>query len=324
MRGALVSPAAYELLLKGRVLLWRRGRAIIESRVCLERSVALDPSYPEALGLLAECYRLHGHYGLAQLSEMMPLARATAERALKIDVDQEQAQATLANLAATYEWDGAKATRIYMTLLARHPNCVPALCERAIWLSMMPSPQIEPEQGFAWLQRALTADPLNAWAYGMQSLAYLLVEKLEDALATARRAVELDANNFAAQWTLVMALAALKRPVEAISAATNALPMSGRHTWLLAEIAAAHAALGDAAAAQVIHVELQQRSEVSHVGWAERAAVAASAGYIDEARAWAQKAFDARDLFLLSWKITAFAVLRADADCNRIVRLAGA
>ena len=67
VRGALVSPAAYELLLKGRVLLWRRDQAIIESRVCLERSVALDPSYPEALGLLAECYRLQGHYGLAQL-----------------------------------------------------------------------------------------------------------------------------------------------------------------------------------------------------------------------------------------------------------------
>ena len=322
-RAALTSTEAYELMLKGRVLMRRRGRAIIESRECLERAVSLDAANAEALGLLAECYRLHAMYGLAPPTEMMPLARATAERALAIDPDQQQAQSSLANMAATYDWDRPKAVRIYDRLLARHPACVPALCERAIWLSMVPSPEIEAERGFACLRIALTVDPLNAWVVAMQGIALLLTGKLDDALVTARHAVDLDGGNFVARWTMVMVLAMSQRHDEAVSAATVALPMSGRHPWLLAELAGMHAARSDTAAAEAIHLELQQRADLGHISWAERAAVAASAGHIEDARLWVQKAVDAHDMYVMLWKIAAWAPSRADAECNRILRSSG-
>ncbi|MBL8514249.1 MAG: TIR domain-containing protein, partial [Betaproteobacteria bacterium] len=127
-RAAPASAEAYELLLKGRVLLGRRGRGIIESRTCLENAVMLDPLNAEALGLLAECYRLRATYGLSPPEDMMPLACATADRALAIDPDQQQALTTLGNIAAAYEWDRAKATRIYNKLFSRHPSSVQALC----------------------------------------------------------------------------------------------------------------------------------------------------------------------------------------------------
>src|SRR4030095_4956452 len=63
---------AYELLLKGRVFLWQRGRAILDALPCFEQAVALDPELVEAHALLADAYRLKWIYGMAPASETMP------------------------------------------------------------------------------------------------------------------------------------------------------------------------------------------------------------------------------------------------------------
>src|SRR5215211_7586194 len=47
---------AYELMLKGRVLLGQRGRAIVDAIPCFERSVQLDPALVEGWALLADSY----------------------------------------------------------------------------------------------------------------------------------------------------------------------------------------------------------------------------------------------------------------------------
>jgi TolB-like protein len=322
-RAALANTEAYELLLKGRVLLSRRGRGITESRVCLERAVLLDAGNAEALGLLAECYRLLATYGLLPPKDMMPLACTTADRALAIDPDQQQALTTLGNIAAAYEWDRTKATRIYDKLFARHPASVQALCERAYWVSIVVEPDTGCERAFADLHLALRLDPLNAWVCAMLGLAQVLTGQLVAALASARHAVHLDGGNFTARWAEVISLSMLQRYDEGIAAATDALSMSGRHLWLLAEMAAIYGAQGNQAAAEAIHLELSERAESGYVGWAERAAVAASAGHLDLARSWVRKAVDLHDLYTRLWRIGAWQAARADSECDRILRSSG-
>ena len=76
----------------------------------------------------------------------------------------------------------------------------------------------------------------------------------------------------------LLTLAGLARHDEALAAAEPALLMSGRDPRILAEVAAVHAARGDRTAAEAVHQEIQSRARTGYIGWAEQAAIAASAG----------------------------------------------
>ena len=99
--------------------------------------------------------------------------------------------------------------------------------------------------------------------------------------------------------------------------------MCGRNAWRLAEVAALHATRGDQPAAEAVHQELKKRAMTGYLGWAEQAAVAASAGHLPEARAMVQKALAGREAYPLFWKLPGWGPLRADAAGYRILRSTG-
>jgi serine/threonine-protein kinase len=322
-RPAPASAEAYELLLKGRVLLNRRGRSILEARGYLERAVALDPNNAEAHGLLGDCYRLHGIYGIAPPVEMVPRARAEAERALALDPDHVEALATLANIAGAFEWDTAKYVGYIDRALRRDPSHVRSRSEKALWLSIMDRASTPIERALAELDIAARLDPLNAWVFAMRAIAFLFADRPAEALAEVEHGVAIDDTQFTVRWILVATLAALERYADALAAAEPALEMSGRNPWLLAEVAAVHAARGDTASAEAVHQELCDRARTEYVGWSEQAASAAAAGHLAEARTMAQKALTAREAFVLFWKLPAWAPLRADPEGLKLLRSTG-
>ncbi len=322
-RPAIKNTEAYELLLKGRVLLNRRGRALLESRVCLERAVALEPDNAEALAQLANCYRLHSLYAIAPSNEMMPRARALAERALTLDPQSIEALTTLANIVGTFDWDPVASFALSDRVRARDPLNIRALCEPAYWLSLLDTDPAKMDRALADLGTARNLDPLNAWVAAMHAASLRFAGKFSDAIAAARHALELDSENFLAHWSVVITLAASARFDEATIAADAALRMSGRHPWILAELAGIHAARGDIEGAGAVYRELEARSDTEYIPWAEQAAAAAAAGNIEDARRLVQKAITARDVFVLYWKLSAWAPLRADPEGNKILRSTG-
>ena len=72
-----------------------------------------------------------------------------------------------------------------------------------------------------------------------------------------------------------------------------------------------------------VYQELKARADTEYIPWAEQAAAAAAAGYVEDARMLVQKAITARDVFVLYWKLVAWAPLRADAEGNKILRSTG-
>ena len=298
---------AYQLLLRGRLLLTRRGRAILDAMNCFEQAVSLDLNLSEAHALLGDAHRLLALYGMRPATESMPLARASAERALAIDPNQVEALATLASIASTFEWDIAAATELSDRALALDPTNVRALAERAITIVTVGGlPPSVYERTLIDVRRAGVLDPLNAWVVSVEAMSLACAGQLPEAVAAAEHAAAMDAENFTARWTLVLTLAWMNRNEEALRAAEPALAMSGRHPRILAEIAAIHAATGHVTSAEAIHAELRDRSRFAHIGLAERAAVAASAGHLDEARQLVVEALDARDPYLRFWKFPAW------------------
>ena len=314
---------AYELLLKGRVLLGRRGRAIVEATRCLERAVTLDPGLAEAHALIGDSFRLQALYGIAPSSEMMPRARAAAERALALDPQQVEALATLADIAANYDWDTEAANLLADRALALDPRHVRAMAERATHLALRRAPPEVMRRALRDFRIACDLDPLNPWAAAMEAFGFLFDARPAEALAASERAMELDAENFTARWTTVAALAALARHDDALAAAEPALLMSGRNPRILAEVAAVHAARGDPGGADAVFEEVRGRARSGYIGFAEQGAIAASAGRLEEARALVQRGVDAREVFLVFWKLPAWASVRADAAGARILGSTG-
>ena len=96
--------------------------------------------------------------------------------------------------------------------------------------------------------------------------------------------------------------------------------MSGRHARILAELAAMHARRGDLDTAHTIWEEVRERARTSHVGTAEQATIAASAGELSEARRLLAKAIAERDPYLGFWKLPAWASIWNDAECAALLR----
>jgi serine/threonine-protein kinase len=315
---------AYELLLRGRVLLAQRGPSIVAAAQCFQQALAHDPELAEAHALLADGQRLFAVYGMAPTSEVIPRARAAAHRALSLDPRQVEALATLANIAAVFDWDWAAGRAFTKRALAIDPLHVRALVESGFVESYRHGATDESRQHAREdLERATSIDPLNAWAFALRAWAHSSVADHQEAVRLARHAIELDPAAFTGRWALVWTLGAAGRNVEALEAAEPALLMSRRGVRILCEMAASHARLGDREAAELLHQEVSERARTSYVGWSEQAAIAASAGRIAEARTLLRRGIEARESYISFESCPAWQPMRDDDEGRRMLDAAG-
>jgi serine/threonine-protein kinase len=315
---------AYELLLRGRVLLAQRGPSIVPAAECFQQALALDPELAEAHALLADAQRLFAIYGMAPTSEVIPRARAAAKRALSLDPRQVEALATLANIAAVFDWDATAGRALTERALAIDPLHVRALVESGfVEAYRHGATDATRRHALEDLERATSIDPLNAWAFALRAWSHSSVADHEVAVRLARHAIDLDPAAFTGRWALVWTLAAAGRDVEALEAAEPALTLSRRGVRILCEMAASHARLGNQEAAESLHEEVVVRARTSYVGWSEQAAIAASAGHIGVARDLLRRGIEARESYIGFESCPAWQPLRDDDEGRRLLDAAG-
>jgi TolB-like protein/Tfp pilus assembly protein PilF len=117
---------AYRLYLMGRYH-WnkRTGDGYRRAIGCFREAIEADPNYALAYCGLADAYSLQcsAFYGLRQPTEVMPRARAAAEKALQIDPLLPEAHTSLAYIKLAYDWDWAGAEAGFKRALALDPRC---------------------------------------------------------------------------------------------------------------------------------------------------------------------------------------------------------
>jgi serine/threonine-protein kinase len=310
---------AYEMLLKGRALLLKRGRFLPEGIACVERAIALDPDYAQALAWLADSYRLKSTFGNEPFGEVMPKARQLAERAIAIDPGIADAWGALACVAEQYEWDFARGQELWDRTLAIDPRHSRSRTQRALWalaLGRWPA-----DRAVAETERAVADDPLNDWVIAMHSHVLGFAGRYGESLAEAERAFALDPDSFFSHWSVVRAHAWAGHHAQAIEMGPALLRVSGRHPWALGSLAWAHGKLNRPEIAGAIHDELMARSRQEFMAPNWLAITASVAGRPDVAIQHLERAVRERDPLLLWSRGSMFwDTLRADPRFAEVTR----
>jgi serine/threonine-protein kinase len=288
---------AYQLYLKGRTLLYRRGYAMLRAKECFERAVILDPEYAQAWAGLADSHQLLGFWGFARPDATMPQGKEAAQRAVSIDPSLAEGHSALACAHLWWDWEPRQAEREFLRALEQNPRYIQARALYAhMYLQFMAS---RIEESIAQAKQAVESDPLSAYASTMLAMTYATAGSYPEALHHARRAVELDVESFLARWTLQNSLQWCGKLDEAVAIGEMVVAMSGRHPFAVASLASTYFELGKRADSLSLYRELLARSERQYVAAVPLSLTAAATGDLDNAVQHLREGVETREPFVI-------------------------
>ncbi|MBB6253731.1 tetratricopeptide repeat-containing sulfotransferase family protein [Nitrospirillum iridis] len=194
------------------IILQEAGK-LEDSLSCLERVVALQPTYAEAHNNLGNTLKRMGR---------LDQARQRYEYALSLTPAYAEAQSNLANLLNDL---GRPDEALAAARKAIDLN--PRLSDAYINAAAVELGRNRNEEALRWIDALLSYAPLHAGALTVRATALRHLERLEEALADARRAVAAQADNGEAQNVLGEVLQALGHPEEALVAFDKAAKTLG-------------------------------------------------------------------------------------------------
>ena len=128
---------AYQLYLKGRALVDRRGASVPTGLDLLRTAVELDPGYSLAWAGVADALTVLAYSGAARGSDSKPEAMAAAKRSIKLDPTSATGHTALACATLLYENNRAIAKQEFERALELSPNYAMGRCWYANLLSQL-------------------------------------------------------------------------------------------------------------------------------------------------------------------------------------------
>ncbi len=178
---------AYELFMQGRYVWQRRGEDNIRNSIDLfEQAIELDPDFARAHSALATAYTTLPGYSNEPDTVAFPLAEAAARKALSIDESLAEPHAVLADITRwNRRW--AEAERHYKKAIKLEPNNATA----HMWYVELLGESGRLEDALAEARKAQELDPVSPPANGVLALCYALLGNDEDAFIYASAALTL-------------------------------------------------------------------------------------------------------------------------------------
>lgn len=314
---------AYQLYLKGRNLLYRRGLGIPRSLDCFQKAVELDPSYALAWAGLANACIMSAFFGFAPPKASLTKCKEAAERAVELNASLAEAHHAMACACFFHDWNHSQSAQEFLKALELNPRYIPARAQYGLFCLASAAGRFE--ECIAQLKQAVVSDPLSSYALTMLALVYAMAGRYAEALQPAQTASEIDPESFLAQWSLQNILHWQGDCERSIAVGRTALVISGRNPFAMAPLAVTYVECGRNREAKALYDELLARAEGEYVPPAQLAAPAAALGRLEEAIRFAREAFEMRDPWFNIWcKYNPdFARLRGDLRFREILSAMG-
>ncbi len=296
--GDALTPAqaeVYELYLKGRVALTRRGLMLQVAIECFERAVALDPDHAKSLAALGEALRLAVGHGLLPARDGMSRSKAALHRALQLDPMLGEALGSMGSIAFVTERDPGVAIALWERALAANPMLSEVRSSYANFGLFIG--RGDEARAIAEMRRAVRDDPLNATCNGSAARLLAYAGHSDEARSFALRALELDPQSYLAHLNAGTAMCVIGDMEAGQRLADRALQLSGRDEYALALSARAAAGVGDHERALSFYHELRARAGNSTVSAWARMSAAIAAGEFDDAMTYALQSVEANEYF---------------------------
>jgi serine/threonine-protein kinase len=307
----------YTLYLKGRYCWNQRTEAALQkSAAYFQAAIGKEPDYAPPYAALAEAYTTLGLYGVLAPHDIMPRARAAARRAIEIADDSAGAHATLACIAAVYDWEWREAAIGYHRAIDVNPGDPSAHHWYAINYLV---PLRRFEEAAIELGRAAEADPLSMAIRASFGIRSYFAHDFVQAERELRDCLELDPGSPTARLFLGLTLVEMSRADDAIRELETATQVAASPE-MRAALAYGCARGGHADRARGLLRELLLAAQERYVSPSLIAEVHAGFGDADSAITWLERASDVRaaDLAWLAVR-PVFDALRPDARFNALV-----
>jgi eukaryotic-like serine/threonine-protein kinase len=288
-RSRPVNPAAHEAYLKG-LYHWNfhTGDELQKAIAEYQRAIQIDPNYALAYVGLSDTYHLLPFNGDADPHVVFPKAEAAAQKAVELDPSLSRAHAALAIGLSRYDWDRTAAEREFKLAIELSPNDSWAPAMYAEMLSL----QGRHAEAIAQASRARELDPISGLVCLQYGRAFLYARQYDDAAQAFLQSLEVNpqfwplhlflGETYEQQGLYPQALAELRKAQGPTQQATAAI---GR----------LYAISGKKSEAEKILAELLERANTGYIPPSYIAGIYVALGDKDQAFAWLEKAYTARD-----------------------------
>jgi TolB-like protein/Flp pilus assembly protein TadD len=290
-RARSTTPEAYAQYLRGRSDVEAARAAGLPFPVAaFERAIALDPTYAPAWAALADTLQQIGPFveTAAERTGRLERALAAAERAVALDPGLAEGWEDRGNLRGYVRWDFPGRLADYQKGLALNPGS--ARAHRRMGLHHFYLGRASEAQ--PWLLRAVELDPLDVRGLENLSELYIWQGRHAEAQRLLKRSLELSPGFSWGLEALVVSYVLEGKPAEARAFNDR---ITDPHQRLLGEVLIAEA-LGDLPKARSLLQTFMER--YGEVDPTEVATLHAALGDADQAMAWLERAWQARDLYL--------------------------
>jgi len=299
--------AAYEAYLRGRYF-WneRSEQGHLKAIEYFEQAIAHDPGYAEAYSGLADAYALLGSNPTTVISrrDAIEKARDAAKRALALDDGLVEAHTSLAFIYWHYDWNWPAAEREFQLALQLNPS----YATTHHWYAYYLMSQGRTEQALEEIRRAQESDPLSLIINTDVAEILYYAKRYDEAVKQAQKVLEMDSNFVLARQVLAWTYVQKGQFDEAITELENSTKLPGAEDVLDGSLAPTYALAKQLPAARKLLTRLEDESNRRRAQelWIAIASAHAALGDRDQAFAWLEKGFQARDGGLTLIKLVPF------------------
>jgi len=290
--------AAYEAYVKGRYFMLQPSEASwLKSREYFEQSITADPDFaPAHVGL-------SNYYGITDAippSEAMPMAKASALRALALDTNLASAHAALAYVHYFGDWNWVETERSFARAIELDPNDSWSRRWHALYLSAIGRSATAIEE----IKRAIELDPVSVSAYDAAGAIYFDARQFDKIVEVAQRINELSPNDPRALIHFATAYFHQGKMEQALDYAKRGVDASARNPAFLCVLAGTQHRAGLTKEAEQTLAEVMQMASKGYVPDVFLAITTLWMRGTEAALPLLQRAYERRDGYIVILKST--------------------